>query len=611
MKKTSRLFIGILLAIICVFFSACMKIPTDVDPDTDEPYDEKIIIPDAPAGTDVIKFSSITYQRPSFTDIEQKYLDAIASVELGVDFDECIEKIGLTELSCENFMTMYSYATIKAHANAADEYFSGEYAHLAESYPALIKLEEELLVAAANSRLADRLESEYFGEGLLAGYENGGIYTDLAISLLEKEAELVAEYNSLSTASVTITYGSRTDTLDGMLSYFKKLYGETSERFLKVANDCTELYYVEENKASKRIFVELVTVRREIADALGYDSYTDYAYEVLSHGYSPEEMEAFIYEIAKYAVPVYQKLSVVAFKSPLTKKVGKGTVVNTLTKVMGELDPQLSEIYAYMLYSDFFDVDSASENRFTGSFTTYLDKYGAPYLFVTAAGDASDYMTLSHEFGHFYDYYVNGGEGASIDLMEVSSQALELLALGELRNEMSQKDYSRLFKHQMKSVLETLIFQAFYAKFEHLVYELSADEITEERINELVSEAAEAMSMNGERYNDLSYVMVSHIFNSPFYVQSYTTSALTALEIFFAEKSNSGEGVRLYRELVNREDICSYLENLEVVGLSTPFSDGIVKEMCDEIHFSIIGSHFFEDFKKPAIAIALPPRVAA
>ena len=80
---------------------------------------------------------------------------------------------------------------------------------------------------------------------------------------------------------------------------------------------------------------------------------------------------------------------------------------------------------AYSLY----DITS-SANKMPGSYTTYLESYEMPYIYISPEGTLADLLTAAHEFGHFVDGYVNCNQTFSIDCSEVFSQALEYLTLG-------------------------------------------------------------------------------------------------------------------------------------------------------------------------------------
>lgn len=598
-----KALILIILSTVLTMVGCSRADSTQDEEDSHEDGNESIIIPDAPSNIPPFKFSEISYSRPSFEEIESKYSKAIDAIERADSFDECITKINDAEQAAKAFMTMYSYATIRIHLNASDSFYSDEYSQLSEWYPAISKLDEELCIAAAASADSERYENEHFGEGLIEKYEAGGIYTEAAVKLLEDEAALISRYNSLSTQNVQIKYGGRSGSFDDIISALRTELGGGTEEYERAEIECLVLYEDEVKKTSADIFLALVKIRAEIAHELGYESYTEYAYEVLSHDYDREKIEALVDDIAEYAVPVYKKLSAVVFRSAPLKKADTPKVINALTTALKSMDGDLYDVYAYMLTSGLFDISATKFNRFDGSFTTYLNQFRAPFLFVTSHGNISDYMTLSHEFGHFYDYFLNGGDDASIDLAEISSQALEFLVLCELKDVLDPKEHSALFKFQMKSALETLIYQAFYTKLEHLIYDIDVDKITKESLDSAVIEAANTLSMNTDHYSSLECVMITHLFNSPLYVQSYATSILSSLEIFFAELDEEGAGVEIYRKLVYREEVLDYNDRLSSAGLSSPFAEGLIKRLSDKIHYTIMGSHFFDEYKNSDIVL--------
>ena len=51
-------------------------------------------------------------------------------------------------------------------------------------------------------------------------------------------------------------------------------------------------------------------------------------------------------------------------------------------------------------------MDSAERVSDLG-FTTTLDQYNAPFIYLALYGDQNDIQSMFHEFGHYYDAYVN------------------------------------------------------------------------------------------------------------------------------------------------------------------------------------------------------------
>ena len=323
----------------------------------------------------------------------------------------------------------------------------------------------------------------------------------------------------------------------------------------------------------------------------------------LYHDYKPSEMEDFLESVTEIAIPVYVNLSSELFapyvyeyeKTVALDGIKRADVINTLYDVYKECNPTLGEIYSYMLQHGLYDVDTANGHRFNGSFTTYIDSNASPYLFATIEGTMLDYATLAHEFGHFADGYINNDSATSLDLTEVSSQALELLTILALEDRLDEESYKYLLYLKLEEILSTIIFQSFYASFEIAAYELDYEDITLENLNALVASVAKEFGFSSS-CNNVGYVTIPHIFIYPFYVQSYATSAITALEIYTAEVKHEGAGFEKYTDLITREsdEILSFDEELEASYLSSPFDSGAFKKILNELHYATIGAYFYK-----------------
>ena len=144
-----------------------------------------------------------------------------------------------------------------------------------------------------------------------------------------------------------------------------------------------------------------------------------------------------------------------------------------------------------------------------------------------------------------------------------------------------------------------LLTQSFYSAFEHIAYSLDYDDITEERLKKAVEDAF-LLAFGGEMTikGDLSYVTIPHTFLYPFYVESYVTSGMVSLDIFFKESirtGNAGDGFALYEALIYRgSSDLGFTEQLEAAGIESPFSSDKVKEIADNIYYQIVGKHYYK-----------------
>ena len=568
-----------------------------------------------------INFKDIVYSRPNVQAIADSFNAVTEKIKANqTAFEEQIAAIEDLEDEYVTVYTMSAFANVYNSKDSSNSYWCDEYEYLTTNFPTFSKSVESMFVAAANSPHAERFENEYFGAGLIEEYKDGGIYTEELVLKMEKEAELESEYSSLSTATVIITYtddkGDKnkdndvtvTDTVDNVTMLMKEEYGENSKRFLAVELEIQYLYKDALNERSSELLVELFKARADIGEEYRDGDYLDFAYNSIYHDYEREKSLAFFKNVADYVIPVYINLAKNNVfsennKTGKAEKVDKVTLINTAYDVLCETDKELGSIYSYMLQHGLYDVDAYSDNRFQGSFTTYLDTYEAPYLFVSTDGKATDYITLFHEFGHFADFYVNYNSTISVDLSEVSSQALEFLMLTRLDVVLKQSTLDYLIRYEFENALLTLIYQSLYALFEHHAYSIPKEEISKASLENAIKSAATDLNLDPNYYNKLEIVMIPHIFLYPTYVQSYCTSLTASLEIYFTETESKGAGFAAYNELLNRADsTLTFEEHLERASLSSPFDEDVLMEIADKIHYAMFGKHYFSANKDNASA---------
>ena len=571
------------------------------NPSNDNTSDTGIVVPaykDYNRGT--INYENIEYKRPDIDDVTssaESVSDIITKNE--ISFELQMEKIEEIEAPYNNVVTMATIVDIETRKNSADEFWAGEYEYINTSYPSFAQSIEKIFVAAANSVHAEQFESEYFGEGLIEDYKDGGIYTDELVFLMEEEAKAEAEYSAISTATVIITYDGMTDTVDNILKSYSEKYGSNSSKYLSASAMCKLLYEDERKILESEILVELFKIRSRIGKSYG-DGYLEFAYESIYHDYSPDDELKFIKNVTEYVLPVYLNLSVnnVFYEYKKTGKpeaLNRVNLINNVSAVLKQTDAELYDIYSYMLQHKLYDIDKENTNRYEGAFTTYIEDYSAPYLFLTTSGNTTDYSTLFHEFGHFADYYINYNSDTSLDLSEVSSQALSLLMLTKLDTKMSAAALDYITRYELESALKVLIFQSFYALFEHYAYSISEEDISKETLDAAVVRAAEEMNLNTSAINSIEAVSIPHIFLYPTYVQSYCTSIVVSLEIYYLEVENTGAGFAAYKTLLDRDTpFLTFEEELQRAEISSPFDSDVLKNIADKIHYSMYGKHFFE-----------------
>lgn len=623
MEARLKRIISLILALtLFLLSSGCKKqVPPDNVPDDNNGENtgnsgtstaETIVVPTyKDYGRSTVDFDKLVYSRPELTDAIAAF-DACAELVKAdeLSFDKQVENIVALEKIYSNVDTMYTLAQIYARKDTSVTFWQEEYLHLSTGYPAFAKSVEDLLVACALSEHKSAFEEEYFGYSL-DEYTDGGDYTDELVALLEQEAMKEAEYSSFSTATVTITYSSLgsfsfSGTVDEVFKQAEEKFGKDSTQYKNATVVINELYRQKVKELSTPIYVDLIKIRRLIADELGLSSYVDYAYENRDYDYSPADMQQLLKSIGAYVAPVAERLNSVTFTSYFQKnnqpRLSEVEMINALYSVYSGAGSELSDAYSYMLQHKLYDIAPSQQNRYNGAFTAYVEDNNSPFVFMSSTGFMQDYTTLSHEFGHFYDGYVNYGNSASLTLSEVSSQGLEYLTVLRLRSKLKMVDYEYLEYLSMYSTLNTVLLeQSFYAAFEHKAYALDYDKISAKNLNQIANEAF--YDIYGQELqagtNLLQHLIIPHTILSPCYVESYVSSAIPALEIFFLESyrtGESGKGLEAYNTIVHRSSFdVTFIDKLQEAGLSDPFKPETVKSIANLIHYQILGKDYFTE----------------
>lgn len=554
-------------------------------PPTMEPFDpkeeamirwqnagQKDYLPEEPV--ELVPFSEMKYVHP---DVEALYSDFDALTAKAKDSDDTEALLNdYYELYTRyvSFYSMDALANIRYSQNTTDSYYKDEYDFCENEKPNLEEKLEALCKAFAKSPVRDGLEEAYFGTGYFEKYDDYEVYTNPEYLRLSKEEEaLLSEYRSL-TADQQVSFNGETKTLDEWL--------ETDDYFVYIG--ALQAYYEQYNKSIGDVYVRLLKVRQQLAAALEYDSYAEYSYDITyQRDYSPEEGDSFLRGIRENLVPVLGQVSENWALSNLS--VGTATengVQEMLRSAARNIGGTVWDAYRFMRAYELCDI-AKSAVKVESSFQTYLFDYESPFVLVNAQGSGDDYMTFSHEFGHFTDSYYNYGAGEDLETAETFSQAMEFLAL-KYTDTLSERQKTRLLKSALVDSLKTFVYQGAYADFEARVYALDPDEITVEKINELFLECSREYGISEEGfdfYYSQCWIDVIHFFEVPYYIISYCVSAETALQVYQLESETKGEGVDAYFRLLDRDYEAGVQQVMEDAKMENPFREEVLKEAAD------------------------------
>ena len=487
-------------------------------------------------------FSEMQYTRPDVSALEAAAEECKAFSENTQDLDALVEKISKFSTLFSGFNTQYMLAYIHYCQDMSDSYWEKEYTYCEERTAQVEAARDQLMHALAVCPLSEKLETEeYLGEGCFERYQGDSIWTEEFQTLVEEESRLETEYYDLSSQSMEAD-----------------LYGE--EYFRVYGSQMEEIY------------VQLVKLRQQIAQEAGYGSYGEYAYDrIYGRDFTPEQGISYCNDIRQELVPLYRELAESGYwgngVSSANQKQTLGYVQDMAESMGGVIQEAFQTMYSNELYHI-----APGENKFSGSFETYLYDYMEPYVFVGPSQSIQDHLSFTHEFGHFCSDYASQGSIAGIDVAEVFSQGLEYLSL-------SYADASQELKMlKMANSLSTYVEQAAYACFEQQVYGLASEDVTVENIRTIFQRTADAFGFDSWGYDSRLYVAVSHFYIQPMYVISYVVSNDGALQLYQLEQEEAGAGLKIYTDTLATEQE-GFLAYLEEAGLESPFLQGRIQKV--------------------------------
>ena len=625
-RKGLSLLVCLAIAITFVFpLSSCRNqaAPHGSDSEEDRGADSgKISSPDENAesntapperdfGRNTVSFYDMPYVRPDMGAFAER-IEAVSQSIREADSTEEARAAFLTlKEDLDTIETMLSLATIRQTTIDANGYYRAERDYILENTPAVAQKAAELLDAAEAREDGQALLADPFCARWNRKFADARVPNETMRILRDREEYWLSMYRSLSPATVRITSRGITDTYEALRREAEQTYGPGTQAF-RQADTLMRALYLEERTASRRwIYTELVKVRRQIADEYGAKSYAKIAYSSpdTGHDYTPEQFSQYLEIVRDYVLPVYEKLENDLFRPFLSINNAKNSadyaidarrLVNRICEQLEERDEHLSEAFCFLLQYGLYDTFSPSERRGEDAVVFYIPRYNAPYLSFPVNGDLGDFLLAAKGFGKFLDYYVNGTAEVSDELSGVYADALSLLTLLDLEGKISAEHFTYLKFTALKSALEDVIENALYGKFEELVYALPYEEINDEKINECFGRAAEFFRFNADAMSDFAKFLSDRIVEEPCTEQGKSVSMIVSLDLFLGATKDLPAGYEQYKGIVARDCHCPALSKaLEEANLISPLNRDAVRDLCDGIHFYLMGAHFYQELQDP------------
>ena len=487
----------------------------------------------------VPKLSEMVYTRPdaealiaqikALTEKVPEYTDAASFLNEYYDIAQDIH----------HFETMSDLALFRFCMHSYDREIIEEYDYCDEQSAIVKEKQSALYAACAASPYRDALEQAYFGEGFFADYDGYQAADEGFYALIKQENDLLFRYYQQSNK---VDYSS---------------YYEIKQNHDVIGN----------------LYIELAKVRRQIAEAKGYENYMEYSYACThQRDYTPAQARAFLEQVKAQLVPLMEHTQIAEEFATYSDWYSSDSM-KMLSAAAERMGGPVWESCRFLTGCELYDISSAPNKQGVG-YTSYLGDYEAPYIFIDP--DSKDLLvTLFHEFGHFADFYVNYGIMTDLETAETYSQAMQYLAFAYAEPFTEEERTENLRATLSNLLVYSILREGAFADFELQVYALAPEELTLDRIDAIYGQCMEDYGLSrlsGAQFRSIYWVAYGHFFSQAGYVISYAVSAVSAMQIARMEAENPGAGVAAFCRLLNRTHGKKFSIVLEEAGLDSPFA---------------------------------------
>ena len=299
--------------------------------------------------------------------------------------------------------------------------------------------------------------------------------------------------------------------------------------------EALEAFAQGKNRAAGELFVELMSVRNQMAKAMGYDSYSECQYASFGRAYAPSRSLEAAQVVKQVFAPLYARLREQC-ENEMRYLGGasfpEDAFLSTMEQTVERAVRGGQEAWNYMLAYGLYD-SAPSQKKLQGSFTTYFSSYECPFLLTQWKGDASSVFTVIHEFGHFLSYYLNPAGtyygGTNLDLAELDAQGFELLmteAYGDFFGRYATAARLCFWMNALYAILSGFMED----EFQQAAYAMPSPSV--EKLNRLYGKLAGEYGFDRLfGYEGLEWTDIPHTFQFPFYYVSYGVSMLGAMAL--------------------------------------------------------------------------------
>lgn len=437
------------------------------------------------------------------------------------------------------------------------------------------------------------------------------LFREENVPLQTEEAKLDQQYQKICGA-MTVEYNGREHTLQQMARYQQ----EPDRRVRQEAWELSARRRLADRGPIDDIFDQMIRLRTQIAHNAGFDNFRDYQFKAYERfDYTPADCHAFHEAIERVVVPVYREiqqqrrrqlgieqlrpwdLSVDPKGRPPLRPFNEIDELSAKCRtIFARVDPVLGEQFDGMIKAGWLDLDSR-KGKAPGGYQATFDESRHPFIFMNAVGLHRDVETLLHEGGHAFhclacrDEPLLAYRHTSMEMAEVASMGMELLASDHLSEFYEGDDLVRARREQLEGVISTFPWIAVIDAFQHWLY-LHPGHTREQRTAcwlDLLRRFGGIEEWTGyEATHESLWQRQLHLFGVPFYYIEYGIAQIGALQLWRNTREDKASALRRYREALALGGSRPLPELWSAGGLTFDFRETtlrpLVEMVTDELH---------------------------
>ena len=553
-----------------------------------------------------MKFCDMPYKRIDFDEAKAEVRNLMEEFQKAADGEEQFAVHQKYYALTDRVSTQITLASIRHSLDTADAFYEQEKSYYDEQVPEysnlLIAYQKLLYHSPYRETLEKKIGSVAFKNMELAFAS----VNEQVVPLMQEENALTTEYEKLL-ASAEIEWDGEILNLSLLGPYLKSKDPKVRKRACEKQN----AFFLKIEEQLDSLYDRLVKNRTEQARILGFDSYTELGYlRMQRNSYGREQVENLRRQVKKYWVPFSEQLyenrrnrlgvDHMYYADELVYgKEGnpqpKGTPEEILEqgrRMYSELSKETKEFFDFMMENQLLDV-FGRKTKAVGGYMTYIPDYHAPFIFANFNGTSGDVDVITHECGHAFQGYLSASDpirehaDIGMETAEVHSMSMEFFTEPWYGLFFEGKDAEDYKKMHLEDAAMFIPYGCMVDEFQHRMYD--EPELTPAQRKEVWKELEQEYKPHMD-YGDLEFYAKGgywqrqhHIYSFPLYYIDYVIAQLCAFEYKNKMDQDYKEAWNSYLKLC-RLSASDYFEKLlEQAGLCSPFEDGCIEKIVEEI----------------------------